>query len=198
MASLPGKGSPNNLECVRHRGRELFLQEHRVNQKLVHSLVKTTSNLNFKVNQSSLDENLQQTCGKKGDTCFFWPVCSFRKSKQNGRCCWCPTEAWLRTASATSLTSATESSSWPRSMENWLTWQLHAGKSRVSLVSWWDGRGSHSSCWFWWGLELPLGWCGRFHNLHTCRKSRANLVAGTARGCLSSLEENQNLSMMTL
>lgn len=60
----PGKGSPNNLECVRGRGNvivdEMFQKlgvvfprtRHQINPKvseLVHSPVKTTSNLSLKV-----------------------------------------------------------------------------------------------------------------------------------------------------
>lgn len=60
---------------------------------------------------------------------------SFRSFKWTGRRCWCPTEALPRTASPDGPASAMEKSTLRRNTRNCPTWQPHAGKSRVSLVS---------------------------------------------------------------
>lgn len=60
---------------------------------------------------------------------------SFRSSSLTGRCCWPLTGVWPRRASLGDLALITASSNWRRNTGNCPTWQPHAGKNRVSLVS---------------------------------------------------------------
>lgn len=60
---------------------------------------------------------------------------SFRSFKWTERRCSCPTGASPRRASPDGPASATAKSSLRRNTRNCPTWQPHAGKSRVSLVS---------------------------------------------------------------
>lgn len=60
---------------------------------------------------------------------------SFRSFKWTERQCSCPTGALPRRASPDGPASATAKSTLRRNTRNCPTWQPHAGKSRVSLVS---------------------------------------------------------------
>lgn len=141
------------------------------------------------------------TCRTGSSFVDFAPLFSFRSFKWTGRRCWPPTGVWPRRASLDDPAFVTANSNWRRNTGNCPTWQPHAGKNRVSLVSlphhWRDKErgavsGFISGASGWSLLRHPSGGAGGCDDEVTGSDSRT--------GCINtaSLSESEAAASITL